>query len=131
MPVSLSKNRQIRGIKHLSFQLAIAHMEAMEESSLMSCCVLVKLERILAKEILADQWLEPMKMVKQFLSELLAGALDVLVKDILESMLEWLTILIGFKKQLQIISFIIFFKNENKNVYSNSFTLSGHSHLCV
>ena len=24
-----------------------------------------------------------------------------------------------------------FFKNENKNVYSNSFTLSGHSHLCV
>merc|ERR1711874_19944 len=29
--------------------------EAMEESSLMSCCVLVKLERILAKEILVAQ----------------------------------------------------------------------------
>ena len=74
----------------------------------------VKQERILAKEILADRWLEPMRMVKQFLLESLAGALDVLVKDILEFMLEWLTTLIDFKKQLQIISRIISLKMKIK-----------------
>ena len=74
----------------------------------------VKQERILAKEILEDQWLEPTKMVKQFSLESLAGALDVLVKDILVSMLEWLTTLIGFKKQLQIISRIISLKMKIK-----------------
>merc|ERR1712062_630273 len=54
----------------LMMPLAIAHMEAMEESSLMSCCALVKLERILAKEILVAQCPSMANMSVLFLGEL-------------------------------------------------------------
>ena len=39
--------------------------------------VLVKQERIVAKEILVDQWLAPMKMAKQFL--LVAGVVRLVI----------------------------------------------------